>query len=206
MIESVLSVADSHNRIADKVKDPTEYRNRLVGSLVMSKGVDMDYERTVGRVTQAVRDYRLHDKSRIESALDAGLGLLELKESGGHGEFLPLLERLNLPARTAQDWMQLAAAGVNCATVAHFGGIRKTLERIRQVKRDLRPRLPDSAYTDPDSEFYCPTCVPGATAWQTPDGRCRSHPVTFAEATAEYESTDWIPVIGDALSTVAQAA
>ena len=163
----------------------------------------MDHEETIGRITKAVTEYRYRNRQRISSALDAGEGLLELKVSGAHGEFLPLLGRLSLPARTARDWMHVARAGVKTATVAHFGGIRGTLERLRAAKRILGPPIPDAEYTERGSEFYCPTCVPGSTAWNLPDGRCRAHPLSFTEAMREYQSTDWDSEIGQALNELA---
>ena len=153
----------------------------------------MDYEQTVSAVVEAARDYRRHDLLRVEAALDAGRHLIEAKDAVQHGDFAALLERAELKPRTARDWMILARAGVKTATVAVFGGIRATLERIREVKRDLHP--------DNVGDNDCPTCRPGSTAWNLRDGRCRSH-LTKSEYREQWEATDWDSTIGEALNSI----
>ena len=76
-----------------------------------------------------VQRYERATKDRIEAALDAGQKLTLAKKDCKHGEWLPLLDRVGLTARTAQRWMTLARAledgKIKCDTVTHLG-LRKT--------------------------------------------------------------------------------
>lgn len=136
----------------------------------------MDYESILGQVVQSARDYRLHDKRRVDAALHGGKYLLQAKELVQHGDFAALLERAELQPRTAQRWMQLARYavaltenGINPADeVRDMGGVKAACDLIGKARRSLE-RM---EYGDLDD---CPTCHPGSTAWNLPDGRCRSH-------------------------------
>ena len=84
-----------------------------------------------------LRDYRLHDKRRIDAALHGGKYLLQAEKSAvQHGDFAALLERAELHERTAQRWMQLARAGWTAQDRQDVGGINvaasKSNERIRE--------------------------------------------------------------------------
>ena len=100
----------------------------------------MNYEQTVSAVVEAARDYRLHDKRRIEAALDAGRHLTEAKDAVQHGDFAALLERAELKPRTAQRWMQLARLGIDADEVRERGGIRAALFHVvcEKEKADLK--------------------------------------------------------------------
>lgn len=137
----------------------------------------MDYEQTVSAVFEAVRDYRLHDKRRIEAALDAGRHLIEAKDAVQHGDFAALLERADLTPRTAQRWMKLARfeptlieQGINPADfVREHGGINRVCDLIGKVRHSFK-QAEDGGNSD------CPSCKhPERGIWTLPDGRCHSH-------------------------------
>ena len=71
----------------------------------------MNIEEAIGVVAEGVSEYRLGRKMSIAGALKAGEGLVVIRQGIKHGEFLPYLERWDLPDRTAQDWMKLFRSG-----------------------------------------------------------------------------------------------
>ena len=80
-----------------------------------------------------IRDaYRTHDKERIALALEGGARLLEARDACAYGAWTAFLRDVGLTPRRARDWMALARAGVKPATVAVFGGVRSTLEWLRE--------------------------------------------------------------------------
>ena len=138
----------------------------------------MDYERTIGAVVEAAREYRLHDKRRIEAALLGGRHLIEAKDAVQHGDFAALLERAELAPRTAQRWMKLARyssllieQGINPADfVREHGGINAVCDLIGKVRQTF-----EQAIVDPENSD-CPSCKhPEREIWNLPGGRCRSH-------------------------------
>ena len=97
------------------------------------------------RTAAAIRRYREADRDRVRAALEAGALLVAAKDAAEHGQWLPYLKHLGVPARTAQDWMAISAwaaelsadlhrpgLDVQIRAVAYLGGIRATLERIRE--------------------------------------------------------------------------
>jgi Protein of unknown function (DUF3102) len=61
-------------------------------------------------------------KTAAERAIEAGRALIEAKALVKHGEWLPWLrEHCQLPERTAQLYMKIAASGLESATVADIG-------------------------------------------------------------------------------------
>ena len=138
----------------------------------------VDYEQTVSAVVQAARDYRFHDKRRIEAALDGGRHLIEAKAAVQHGDFAALLERAELTPRTAQRWMKLARyepalieGGINPADfVREHGGINAVCDLLGKMRHDYEQAIVDPVRPD------CPSCKhPERGIWTFPDGRCRSH-------------------------------
>ena len=87
-----------------------------------------------------VHAYRHYRAKSVEFALLAGRHLIEakaaLRETAGHGSWLPWLETANVGERTAQRWMALAAAvedgRLKSDTVTDLG-IRASLERLREI-------------------------------------------------------------------------
>ena len=103
----------------------------------------MNYEQIVGQIVQASRDYRLHDRRRVECALHAGRFLIQAKASVGHGDFSALLARAELKPRTAQRWMALARAGWTIAEIQKAGGLTAAASRTtaRQLEQDLENQV-----------------------------------------------------------------
>ena len=102
----------------------------------------MNYEQIVGQIVQASRDFRLHDKRRVECALSAGRNLLLAKKAVNHGDFLALLKRAELNARAAQRWMALSSAAWTVSEIQEVGGINAAAalssERIREKELEVQ--------------------------------------------------------------------
>lgn len=100
----------------------------------------MDVETAIGIVSEGVSEFRLGRKMSIAGALKAGEGLVSIRQGIKHGEFAPYLDRWELPSSTANDWMKLFRSGYTVVQIVDLGGIRATLESIRQYQ----PQLPDA--------------------------------------------------------------
>lgn len=68
----------------------------------------------------------------IDKSIDAGRLLVLAKEECGHGQWLPFLERAEVPERKAQRLMQLARSGLKSDTVSDLGGLKAALEFLAQ--------------------------------------------------------------------------
>ena len=92
----------------------------------------MDLEELIGKCADGWARYQRANADRIGAALDTGAALIDLRDTLGHGEFLPAVKRLGIGETTARNWMRLARAGLKTATVADLGGIRAALEHLRK--------------------------------------------------------------------------
>ncbi len=82
----------------------------------------------------------------VKYAVDAGNGLLKLKESVEHGQWLPALSRCGLAERTAQRFMLIAS---NPPRVADFSSVRQIEKAIKEARRQEREAALDIAGTAP---------------------------------------------------------
>jgi hypothetical protein len=73
-------------------------------------------------IRDAHQDVGAAAKTAVLRAIDAGQRLLEAKDALQHGQWLPWLDNLGIPARTAQAYMKLAQLDpANAQRVAHLG-------------------------------------------------------------------------------------
>ena len=175
----------------------------------------MDFETTVGQITQSVREFRDHDtssklhrKRAIEAALHAGKYMVIAKSLVRHGDFMALLERLEVNDRTARRWAYLARSGVTADTVQRLGGIHATTRKLSECVSLVDGYDPEEDENDPESSWNtCPSCLAfregrGVNGlWNFRDGRCRSHPMTPDEYRDDLDTVNWLPEIGQALNS-----
>ena len=139
---------------------------------------------------QAGRAWQRHRTHRVAAAtayIDAGHALAEAKRECRHGEWLAVLERAGIPARTARNMRAIAESGLNAEAITEQGGIRASLEWMRsQRKIAAIGGTPQGTDRDPPSEPATSTdseapqgpatqapaqAAPGPTAQaQTPQG------------------------------------
>ena len=79
--------------------------------------------------------------------------LLEARGIAGHGEWLPFLAQAGIPARTAQDMLSVARAGIKSATVAHLG-VAGTLRALRHTSDDLIAFVKEHGGSADDAALY----------------------------------------------------
>ena len=73
-----------------------------------------------------MEDYQRADHDRIGAAIACGQKLKLAKDDIAHGHWLPFIESINLPGRTATRWMQIAEWDVD--SVRNAGGITKAAQ------------------------------------------------------------------------------
>ena len=73
-----------------------------------------------------MEDYQRADHDRIGAAIACGQKLKLAKDDIAHGHWLPFIESINLPGRTATRWMQIAHYDTD--SVRKAGGITKAAE------------------------------------------------------------------------------
>ena len=73
-----------------------------------------------------MENYRRADFDRIEAAIACGQKLKLAKDDIAHGHWLPFIESINLPGRTATRWMQIADWDTD--SVRKAGGIAAAAE------------------------------------------------------------------------------
>ena len=103
----------------------------------------MNYEQIVGQIVQASRDFRLHDRRRVECALQAGRNLILAKKAVKQGDFAALLARAELRPRTAQRWMSLARGGWTVDEVQKAGGLTAAASRTtaRELEQEMQEQV-----------------------------------------------------------------
>lgn len=114
----------------------------------------MNIEEALDVVAEGVSEYRLGRKMSIAGALKAGEGLVIIRQGIKHGDFSSHLERWELPSSTANDWMKLSRSGYTVPQIVDLGGIRATLESIRQYQ----PQLPEPHQTS-DGRIFEETVI-----------------------------------------------
>lgn len=95
------------------------------------------------QTTTALQGYRKSHGQGIKYALESGKLLNEARHKIVHGDWLVYLEKVDIHSRTAQAWMRLASTGLRPETIAHFGGIRTTLEMLSEMTRIAKPNIPE---------------------------------------------------------------
>ena len=73
-----------------------------------------------------MEDYQRADHDRIGAAIACGQKLKLAKDDIAHGHWLPFIESIDLPGRTATRWMQIADWDMD--SVRNAGGITKAAE------------------------------------------------------------------------------
>jgi hypothetical protein len=71
------------------------------------------------------------ERSAIESAMKAGELLCQAKAETAHGQWTPFLERAGVHERQARRLMQLSRSGLKPDTVSDLGGLKATLEWMK---------------------------------------------------------------------------
>ena len=105
-----------------------------------------------------------------ETALACGRVLLEAREIADHGGWIPFLGDAGIPARTAQDYMQVARYAGDCPVkyaAAAYLGIRHTLEFLRARDRAIAAWKAACA-AEPDNHELIqapPECVLSGLVW-----------------------------------------
>ena len=82
-----------------------------------------------------------HRRRTVTEAWDIGRGLQSLKDIMNHGEWLPYLESIDMPQKTANDYMRLA----QISSAANLG------PSIRQTLAALPPKRPTEPEPTPPS-------------------------------------------------------
>jgi len=84
------------------------------------------------RVKEANRASVIAIRQSADKAIEAGMLLIEAKAAVQHGEWLPFLQRADLPERHAQRLMQLARSGLQSDSVTDLGGMVAALTFLSQ--------------------------------------------------------------------------
>ena len=87
------------------------------------------------RVRAGWARYRASNKDRASAVVETGQQLQLLKAGCAHGTWGPMLDSIDIPHRTARDWMTLAKTATVAVLEEH--GIRGTLERVRAMQADV---------------------------------------------------------------------
>jgi hypothetical protein len=96
-----------------------------------------------GEIMDAVAGIRRDAQSMAEHALRAGHALAEAKASMPHGAWENWLnDHVQMSHRTARRYMQLAASGMETATVAEMG-MRAATEALAAPRPTPAPPIPD---------------------------------------------------------------
>ena len=127
--------------VGDIIWERNSTMARQSRSLALTSTLDNLAERIRQEYQQALSDRDAvygYATSAMTHALEAGRLLIEAKTQVRHGQWLPFLESVGMPARTAQQYMRLAK---NTLTVAQMP-VGKALKKLAEPKE---PRKRQSA-------------------------------------------------------------
>jgi len=102
------------------------------------------------RAGEAFRLGRARSVEAAHAYIQCGLILAEAKTETGHGQWLPFLERADIPPRTAQRMMKLAATGMDAETLADKGVKAALADLSRPAKNDTVTHLETADWSPAD--------------------------------------------------------
>ena len=106
--------------------------------------------------------FRTGQARSVETAaawLDCGRLLAEAKAECKHGQWLPFLARADIPKRTAQRMIRLAASGVTAETLAAHG-VRAAMAALARPTKSVTVTHLQSPGAAPDHEKPDPVSAP----------------------------------------------
>jgi hypothetical protein len=105
------------------------------------------------RIRLASTEMQTAEHVAAEKAIEKGLLLIEAKQACGHGQWLPFLQRADVPERDAQRLMTLAKSGLKSAAVAVLG-VRAACDLAEKRKLPQKGFCLQISVGDPQPEAF----------------------------------------------------